>query len=90
MVKIINDNGMIWAIEISGSGRSAKVAFYDTRYEFSNLGQFVSRYYISTLLENGTDCGLDLYGGEPSWKISKQGMDRVRLFLRKHIQDLEE
>jgi hypothetical protein len=76
MIKIINDNGRPWAIETDGD----LVAFYDTRYEHTPLGQFVSRYYVDTILK-GT-AGLCLDGGVPEWTISAAGMARVREHLQ--------
>ena len=58
------------------------IEFYDSRYPFDRdvegnvLGQFISRYYLETLLfgyPKGTprkeDEGIDLMGYEPNWKI---------------------
>jgi len=62
------------------------VEFYDTRYAnrkgFGPKGQFVSRYYLSTLLERMDGYGLDLMGYEPSWKIDRKAMKVVMSFLR--------
>lgn len=67
------------------------VAFYDRRYageRFEAHGQFVSDYAPDTLL--GLDpwdrgdrkgLGLDLWGGEPSWRIDGATMDLVRAWL---------
>lgn len=57
--------------------------FYDSRYphdkntEDTMLGQFVSRYYMETIVdrhETFAQHGLDLHGGVPSWKIDASGM----------------
>ena len=48
------------------------VEFYDARYEgptFGPRGQFVSRYYISTLAEHPANIGLNLQGGVPAWSM---------------------
>lgn len=37
-------------------------------------GQFVSRYYLTTMLEHRPDFGLDLHGGEPVWKVSAENV----------------
>lgn len=60
------------------------VEFYDTRYPHTEHGQFVSRYYASTLLPwEGT--GLNLDGGIPDWQLDapamKEAMDGVVRFL---------
>lgn len=44
------------------------------------LGQFVARYYLTTLLASSG--GLNLQGGIPAWRISAEGMDEVRNYLR--------
>lgn len=73
--------------------RGPSVKFYDGDYagkpRFPPLGQFVSSYYLSTLL--GEDdirpiqregVGLNLHGGEPKWRVSGPVMDQVRNWLR--------
>ena len=54
------------------------VEFYDQRYTkgFGPRGQFVSRYYLSTLVEDRERLadGLDLYGGVASWSLDRQAM----------------
>ena len=63
----------------------ALVEFYDPKYTkgFGPDGQFVSRYYIYTLLghEPGR-VGLCLDGGIPEWSISPQGVREVQRYLR--------
>jgi hypothetical protein len=62
------------------------VEFYDGRYPHCEYGQFVTRYYVSTIL--GTDKwgrgagGLILDGGIPAWTVSAEDMDTVRDYLR--------
>lgn len=60
------------------------VEFYDATYAgnpgFDAEGQFVSRYYIATIL--GRDgFGLDLDGGIPVWTIDAEAMTEVRAWL---------
>ena len=64
------------------------VEFYDRRYanEAWPRGQFVSRYYVSTLLE-GENRGLCLDGGNANeWSVSADGMAIVRAYLRAQEQ----
>jgi hypothetical protein len=86
VIKIINDNGMIWCVKVNGSDPRPVVEFYDCRYEHTPYGQFVSRYYVETLLENilpGVPVGgLNLDGGVPSWSISAKAMGRVIAWLQ--------
>jgi hypothetical protein len=65
------------------------VEFYDTRFAHSRdpqgvmLGQFISRYRLSTLFEDGKAIrGLDLDGGIPSWTLDTQTMDDLAVNLR--------
>ena len=94
-LKIFHDtrSHLIWAVRIVEKGdkyglddcldNTGKplVEFYDTRYELTDLGQFVSRYHIDTLL--GGDGGLNLDGGVPSWNINEPCMNRIRDWLRR-------
>lgn len=57
------------------------VEFYDSRYPHDKYGQFISRYYVSTLKRHKG--GLDLYGGEPAWQVSAEGMKKVVKYLEK-------
>jgi hypothetical protein len=61
--------------------KAPMVEFYDTRYPHTQYGQFVSRYYVDTLLERDTG-GLCLDGGVPSWTVSAEDMATVRNFLK--------
>jgi hypothetical protein len=58
------------------------VEFYDQRYPHTQYGQFVSSYYLSTLLK-GED-GINLYGGVDSWYIEKNDLNKVREWLKTH------
>ena len=61
------------------------VEFYDGDYDFEPWlgikGQFVSRYYVSTLLEHDSG-GIDLYGGQPERQINAQEFSYVRQWLQ--------
>ena len=58
------------------------VEFYDQRHMHTPLGQFVSRYYMSTMLEKkDQDIGLILNGSVPEWQINKEEMTIVRDWL---------
>ena len=78
MIKKITDtNGQPWTAAIVGN----LVKFYDAHYMHTDMGQFVSTYYISTILD-GDDCGLNLDGGVPTWQISAVGMKEIRDWLK--------
>ena len=54
--------------------------FYDTRHRQGRvLWQFVSRYYVKTLL--ASEGGLCLMGGVPEWSLSGEDMRKVREYL---------
>ena len=59
------------------------VEFYDETYidKFGELGQFISRYSVSTLLDNKQGYGLNLDGGIFEWSIDGETMDLVREWL---------
>ena len=46
------------------------------------MGQFVSRYYISTIMD-GKGGGINLMGYEPKWQIESLAMDSVRDYIQK-------
>jgi hypothetical protein len=65
------------------------VVFYDERYpsqlkrdEGEPLGQKVSTYYASTLIEDDTDYALSLYEEIKDWTLSKTFMKRLISLLR--------
>lgn len=56
------------------------VEFYDSRYPHTEWGQFVSRYYVSTILQRRND-GLCLDGGVEAWSVCAKDMATVRTWL---------
>lgn len=66
--------------------KEPSVEFFDPRYPFSNLGQFVSSYLASTLVEKPYDRGLLLDTGSPDWVVSPQAMEQVRSWLRFRLE----
>lgn len=54
------------------------VEFYDARQNegFTTLGQLVSRYYLSTILDLDGN-GLDLMGYEPDWKVTGENINDI-------------
>ena len=94
-IKIFHDtrSHLIWAVRIVEKGDkyglddcldndgTPLVEFYDTRYEHSDLGQFVSRYFIDTLTRGEGELNLD--GGVPAWSVNEPCMNRIRDWLRR-------
>lgn len=62
------------------------VEFYDNRYPHTQYGQFVSRYYLNTLLEHQENRGLCLDGGVRDWRIEAEPMDTVIDWLKNNQQ----
>lgn len=65
-------------------GYEPMVEFYDARYPDTDHGQFISRYYITTLLEGNENKGICLEGSEPDWNIEDQDMNKVKEWLSNH------
>lgn len=86
LVRIVNkgDNyGLKW--KLIHEKDEPMVEFYDMDYMHTPYGQFVSRYYMSTLLKeegyaNGT-IGLRLDGGVDEWYISANNMRLIHMWL---------
>jgi len=67
--------------------KAPMVEFYDSRYPHTEYGQFVSRYYISTILSQDSrggkySNGLCLDGRVPAWQVSAEDMVEVVSFLQ--------
>lgn len=68
---------------LTHDGDKPMVEFYDARYPHTEFGQFVSRYYVETILGDGNKkTGLNLDGGVPEWTVSAEDMATVRSFLK--------
>jgi hypothetical protein len=67
------------------------VEFYDAEYanqkSWDYRGQFIGRYYLSTLTRKPVTCGLDLMGYEPKWKISKQNFIDSVEYAKRFIKE---
>ena len=74
------------------------VRWYDGRYPHKKegkivLGQFVSGYYITTMLGDefgarlGDSGGLCLDGGVPTWEVSQECAKEVADFLEESVPD---
>ena len=64
------------------------VEFYDARYPHSEFGQFITRYFVATILGKegfygSGQGGLCLDGGNRNeWSVSEEDMTTVRTFLQ--------
>jgi len=61
------------------------VKFFDTRHDHGPFGQFVSDYFIETLIEGARDRqvrGLILWDTTPAWRLDAQAYQRVIDWLK--------
>lgn len=77
-------------IETDGARDGATVAFFDRRYMHTENrrymhtenGQFISDYYVTTLLDDvRPNGGLMLYGGIDDWTLDAESFAMVRAWL---------
>tara|TARA_R110000796_G_scaffold19029_9_gene57275 strand:+ start:1620 stop:1904 length:285 start_codon:yes stop_codon:yes gene_type:complete len=85
-VRLVNKNdkyGREW--RLTHDENDPMVEFYDSRCLDSStgLGQFVSRYYVSTMME--VEDGLNLDCGIDGWEISGDGVEKVKEFIKNNI-----
>ncbi len=84
-VRIVNTGDKYGRKDQLTNDKQQMVEFYDSRYDHADWmgrGQFVSRYYTSTILNGQYTNGLSLNGGIPAWTVSADGMKQVVEFLR--------
>ena len=83
-VRIVNTGDTYGRNDCLVNDKETLVEFYDKRYEHEiGRGQFVSRYYASTLLDSGCSHGLALDCGVPEWTVSADGMEQVLTYIKK-------
>ena len=83
-VRIVNTGDKYGLNDCLTNRKAPMVEFYDSRFTQGadgDRGQFVSRYYVDTLLERDTG-GLCLDGGVPAWTVSADDMKTVRDFIK--------
>lgn len=81
-----------WTVTIKRSGHPSRtltkfpdldadsiVSFHDNHYikGFTPQGQFVSSYYLKTLLKARTEGGLRLDGGVDAWTVNSEDFARI-------------
>ena len=91
MIRVTNDKNITFSVVLSKDKEDQNlVSFYDTRYNHTQYGQFVGRYYASTLLglegwsSRGSsirDRGLNLHGGIDDWFINADNANHVVDFI---------
>jgi hypothetical protein len=94
------ENSQPWTVVIQDPEYKQEpiVRWYDGRYPHKKegkivLGQFVSSYYITTMLGDefgarlGDSGGLCLDGGVPDWSVSQECAKEVADFLEESVPD---
>ena len=87
---IDNERSQPWTIRIVEEGDkygrddclTYENLFDEQASDGTMMGQFVSRYYISTIMD-GKGGGMNLMGYEPKWQIESLAMDSVRDYIQK-------
>ena len=95
MLRVTNDKNITFSVVLSKDKKDQNlVSFYDTRYDHTQYGQFVGRYYANTLLgldgwsSRGSsirDRGLNLHGGVDDWFINADNANHVVDFIEGKI-----
>ena len=85
-VRIVNNGDKYGVNDCLTNNKGSMIEFYDSRFTQGadgNRGQFVTRYYISTLLAGSQyPNGLCLDGGIPAWSVSADGMKQVLEYIQ--------
>lgn len=92
MIRVTNDNNITFNVVLSKDKKDQNlVSFYDTRYNHTQYGQFVGRYYATTLLgldgygSGIKDKGLNLHGGIDDWFINADNANHVVDFIEREL-----
>jgi len=84
-VRIVNTGDTYGLNDCLVNNGAKLVEFYDKRYlhdSWMGRGQFVSRYYLSTLLSDTYPNGLCLDGGVAECAVSADGMAQVLAYIK--------
>jgi hypothetical protein len=101
-ISVVNPEGRTFNVRLVFKGENRNdysvhdnddplVEFYDATHiphvpQAGGLGQFVSSYYASTLLERESKpYALNLDGVVDAWWVSKENVDEVISFIRKNV-----
>jgi hypothetical protein len=70
---------------LTHNGIMPLVEFYDSRYPHTEFGQFVSRYYLDTIVNRDDRFALSLDGGVTAWTVPAEVMAEVIRTLEKLV-----
>jgi len=87
---LVNDS-----VDPDGKPYGAMVEFYDSTRPncdptFPGHGQFASRYYASTLLDENRcqTAGLNLHGGVPAWSLDAGAFNEAMKFAADYLNEV--
>jgi hypothetical protein len=106
MIKILNDAGRPWVVrllfagmkyglnfKLTHEGKPVMEFYYAKNDEFEPYGQFVSSYYLDTLLEGyqsgRTSGGICLDGGVPQWNLGGESLGKALEWAKKAVAERE-
>lgn len=84
-IRIVNTGDKYGVNDCLTNDKAPMVEFYDARFTHGAdgaRGQFVSRYYVETLINSYYPHGLCLDGGVPAWSVSADGMQQVIEYIK--------
>lgn len=99
VLKLVNNHGVPFNVRLVEKGEKygldwclthdkddPLVEFYDASQDkdkFTEYGQFVTRYYLKTILDRDpqSNAGLMLDGGSPAWVMSGENMREIYEFF---------
>ena len=99
--EIVNNSGRTFTVRVIHKGdryglndclthdkAEPTIEFFDKTYTegFTPLGQFVSRYYLTTLEKRPND-GINLDGGNDGWEVSAQNRADAVAFAHSFTRD---
>lgn len=75
-VRVVNE-GDNYGLDncLTHEGEKPLVEFYDARFPHTKYGQFVSRYYVETILPHEGELNLDF--GIPDWSIDSVTLAKI-------------
>jgi hypothetical protein len=84
VIQVKNEQNIPFNVVLVNDSESI-VKIYDARYSFTEFGQFVSSYYMSTFCGIKEECGLCLHGSEPNWVLSANNVNTIKNFIKSEI-----
>lgn len=85
MLRMRNRNGIRFNAVIvpETTERKAVVKIFDARHDnFAPEGQFVSSYFVETLLARPDGNGINLHGGVPDWSLDADATKKLLDWLK--------